>query len=504
MVPDGSAYGADIIAITFERIGHHLIVSDALSGVTDKAGIAAELGGRLGRVIGLGGTIDPGILEATSVVVAERFGLELTEFAAEIGDDDAIAAAVVAGIAWRNDTSITTDTHAIVIDALHRQEVCAAALTMLFRLAARPDHPLNVDYLHEFLTRLNVGARDSFIPGWFHDSHSTSGAVDRLIRWAREKPLDQVGEKTARLWVTALLWSTSATDRRVRDPATIAAARLLPGTPGSLPAFFERFTNVDDEWVVERACAVAYAALLANGSADDWIAAAELVSKNVFSVSSAVTPNAAVRDAARSILEAAADRGALPAGVTAAQFRPPYSSDWPIAWPTKADIDGYDTNDYPKLVFSTTDDDFFTYQLSPELRDRPGIDLDAAARWVVEEVIRLGYRPEWHASVRRVRPREVRHGPLQARLDRTHWQEVPVDCAQPTPRHRLRPRPEDPQLVGPAGATDPRPTNRHLSPGRPNRRGVRTRRPDPTRVGARVRLDAHPRQDRRGLDRRRH
>ncbi|TRW47426.1 ATP-binding protein [Georgenia yuyongxinii] len=397
VVPDGSAHGADIIAITFERIGHHLIVSDALSGVTHKAGIAAELDGRLGRVIGLGGTIDPGILEATSVVVAERYGLELAEFATEIRDDDAVAAAVVAGTAWRNDTSITSDTRAIVIDALHREDVCAATLTMLFRLAARPHHPLNADYLHEFLTSVNMGARDSFIPGWFHDSYGTSGAVDRLIRWAREKPLDQVGEETTRLWVTALLWTTSATDRRVREPATIAAARLLTRHPGLAAGLLERFTDVDDEWVVERACAVAYAALLGNGSADDWTTAAEIVWRKVFSVSSAVTPNGAVRDAARSILEAAADRDALPAGLTAAQFRPPYTSDWPIPWPTKGDIGKYDTNDYPKLVFSTSHDDFFTYQLSPELRDRPGIDLDAAARWVVEEVIRLGYRPEWHA-----------------------------------------------------------------------------------------------------------
>ena len=70
VVPDGSPYGTDIVAITFERIGHHLMVSGALAGVSDAADIAAELGGRLGRVIGVGATIDLGLLEATSVVVA--------------------------------------------------------------------------------------------------------------------------------------------------------------------------------------------------------------------------------------------------------------------------------------------------------------------------------------------------------------------------------------------------------------------------------------------------
>ena len=68
-IPDGTnPYGTDIVAITFERIGHHLIVSDALNGVTDADGVRAQLAGRLGRLLGLGGIIDVGILEAASVV----------------------------------------------------------------------------------------------------------------------------------------------------------------------------------------------------------------------------------------------------------------------------------------------------------------------------------------------------------------------------------------------------------------------------------------------------
>jgi hypothetical protein len=397
VIADGSPYGADIIAITFERIGHHLIVSDALAGVTDADGVRAELAGRLGHLIGLGATIDIGILEATSVVVAERLGLELTEFETEIGNDDALAAAVIAGIGWRSASSITNETGDIIVDALTREATFDAGLTMLFRLAARPNHPLNADFLRGFLNSLNMGARDQFLAGWLYSTHGTSGAVDRLIRWALEKPLDQVGEATTRLWVTALLWTTSATDRRVREPATVAAARLLSRHPGQAAGLLDRFTVVNDEWVVERALEVAYSALLANGTDADWSAAAEVVWTNFFSVPADLTPNAAVRDAARSILEAAADRGTLPAGVTAAQFRPPYNSHWPLDWPTKEDIQPYDNTDYPKLVQSTTDDDFYRYKLEYNLQDRPDIDVPAAARSVVAEVIRLGYRTERHA-----------------------------------------------------------------------------------------------------------
>ncbi|MAS53336.1 MAG: hypothetical protein CMJ44_01680 [Pimelobacter sp.] len=398
-IPEGTnPFGTDIVAITFERIGHHLIVSDAFIGVTDADGVRTQLAGRLGELLGLSGTIDVGILEATSVVLAERLGLEVTDFTLEIGDDDAIAAAVIAGVGWRATSSITETTGDIVVDALRRRATFDAALTMLFRLAARPSHPLNADFLHGFLNRLNMAARDQFLPGWLYLTHDTNGAVDRLIRWALEKPLDQVSGETTRLWVTALLWTTCATDRRVREPATIASARLLARHPNQAAGLLKRFSVVNDEWVLERALDVAYSALLANGTTDDWKAAAEVAWANFFATPADLTPNVAVRDAARCILEAAADRGALPAGVAATQFRPPYASHWPLAWPTEADIAPYDSTDYPKLVYSTTDDDFYRYKIEYDLKDRPGVDVPAAARWVVAEVIRLGYRPDWHES----------------------------------------------------------------------------------------------------------
>ncbi|MBV1859646.1 MAG: hypothetical protein KUG77_14630, partial [Nannocystaceae bacterium] len=299
VVSDGSSCGADVVAITFERIGHHLIVSDALSGATDADDVRAELGSRLGQLIGLGGTVDIGILEATSVVLADRLGLELTEFGAEIGDDDAVATAVIAGIGWRTAEFITEETGVIVTDALHRKTTFNGALTMLFRLASRTGHRLNADFLHGLLVKMSLGGRDEFLPAWLHRTHGTGGAVDRLIRWAREKPLERVGADTTRLWVTALLWMTSASDRRVREPATIGAARLLARHPDQAAGLLERFIVVNDEWVVERSLEVAYSALLRSGSTNDWRTAAGVVWNRIFSLPMDVTPNASVRDAAR-------------------------------------------------------------------------------------------------------------------------------------------------------------------------------------------------------------
>lgn len=76
---------------------------------------------------------------------------------------------------------------------------------MLFRLAARPGHPLNPDLLHEFLSRLTMATRDQFLTGWLHTSHGTSDAVDRLIRWGSKRPIDQVGAETTLVGYSAAM-----------------------------------------------------------------------------------------------------------------------------------------------------------------------------------------------------------------------------------------------------------------------------------------------------------
>ncbi len=204
-VPDGGPNGTDIVTITFERIGQHLIVSDALADVTGSNGVAAQLSGRLGRLIGLDATVDVGLLEAVSVVVAERFGLELTAFTAEIPDSVASDAAVIAGTAWRPLSSITPDTGDIIINALHHRETFDAGLTMLFRLSARPGHPLNADFLHTFLSGLTMAAPRS-IPrlvaaheSWHQRCSRSSDPLGKRqaarSSWRRDHTL--VGHRTA-------------------------------------------------------------------------------------------------------------------------------------------------------------------------------------------------------------------------------------------------------------------------------------------------------------------
>ena len=395
--PDTADSGT--VAVAFERLGQHLVIIEALDRLTSVQDVEEALrDGELRQLLGLDADPDRGLLEALSVAVAERLGIELTAFTQAFADipADVVLGALIAGLPWRAPASITDQTRAGVLQALGSEAVFSEALDMLFRLAVRPDHPLNADFLHELLSPHTMAERDSYLVAWLHQTHGSRGGVDRLISWGRHKDIRTVSRDTCRLWVTALLWCTGCSDRRVRDGATIAAARLLARHPGQAPAVLALFLGAGDDWITERACYTAYAALLHSGQADDWRAAADVAWQAVF----AGTPplNAAIRDEARSILEAAAARTTLPPDVDTSRVLPPYDSPWPIHWPEAHEIAAYDGPDYPRLVFSCTGDDFFTYQIGWAFRDLPGIEPEAAGRRIVQDVIGLGYEPALHAG----------------------------------------------------------------------------------------------------------
>ncbi|MFD7625016.1 hypothetical protein ACFV7Q_03025 [Streptomyces sp. NPDC059851] len=394
--PLNTADGGHVVVVAFERLGHHLVVSEALRDMTTPEAVGEALqSGSLRHLIGLDSEPDAGLLEALSVTVSHRFGIELTDFSDACGDTAALTA-VIAGLPWRSAATITNRTGACVIQALRSRAVVHDAMDMLFRLAPRPDHPLNSRFLHNVLSRAPMARRDVLLTPWLHETHKTNGAVDRLITWAQLKDIDAVGRQTCQLWVTALLWCTGCSDRRVRDSATLAAARLLTRHPDQASYVLNTFLAVDDEWVAERACYASYAALLRGGSSSDWAGSAEAVWNALFAAQPVV--NAALRDEARSIISGAADRGALPNLVELSRTEPPYETAWPIEWPGSDDVEAYNGTDYPKIHFSCIHDDFFTYQIKHAFRDFTDIEPDEAARYIVRAVIDLGYEPRLHAA----------------------------------------------------------------------------------------------------------
>ncbi|MFF2438850.1 hypothetical protein ACFVU4_32640 [Streptomyces sp. NPDC058107] len=379
------------VRMAFERLGQHLIVIEALADLVTYQSIGTALQeGALRELLGLDDAPDMGLLEALATALAHRDGYELTCFSDQI-DLDTARKAVVIGLPWRAGDSITEETKSILTDTLND----SATLDMLFRLAPNPDHPLNAEFLHQQLTGLPMGRRDALLIPFLEKSHRRLYGHNELRERARRGKLDDLGAATTRLWVTALLWCTGSTSRQVRDQATLGAARLLVRRPTLAPSILKAFLPVDDDWIVERACYVAYTALLRSGTREDWRAAAAELWEAFF----AGTPplSSALRDEGRSIIEAAAAREALPEGTDLQRARPPYASTWPIQWPSLEDVSKFDNHaKYPHLYGSCLDDDFHRYVITR--RRLSGIEPDAAGRRVLTDAIELGYSPTLHAD----------------------------------------------------------------------------------------------------------
>lgn len=390
----------DIVAVAFERLAQHLIVTARLDTVDDIATLKAALDcGSLRALLHGQGTPDLGILEALATEVPRRYGVELESVTAGDMDVALVRAATVNGLPWRHSTTITEETVSAVRAALRDHRSCADTLEVLFSLASRADHPLNADWTHRFLESQPMASRDAVMIPWLFEGRGTRGAFDRLVRWARHADLEPVSHETARVWTTILLWCTGCSDRRVRDAAIYGAARLLARHPLLVAPLIDRFAAVDDDWIIEGTLAATYGALLCCDDAEAaWHAAATIVWKAFFA--DAHPPaNALIRDHARNILEAAAYHGRLPIGADPHRFRPPFASPWPVVWPEEPSLAPY-TNSarYPKLVSSCVDDDFAIYQVKWMLGHRLGVDPLSAGRWIVHEVVALGYTPERFAD----------------------------------------------------------------------------------------------------------
>jgi hypothetical protein len=379
------------VRMAFERFGQHLIITEAIADQMDPQNLAMALErGSLRGLLGLDDSLDMGLLEALATALAHRDGYELTRFSDQVGLD-AARRAVVIGLPWRASSSITEETKSILVDTLGEP----ATLDMLFRLAPNPDHPLNADFLHQRLAALSLGRRDALlIPFLEHNAGRTRGHYE-LRENTRKDVLKTLGPETTRLWATALLWLTGSTSRAVRDGATLGAARLLVRHPEIAHKILRAFLPVDDDWIVERACYVVYTALLRDGKTEDWQAAASEVWHTFFAD---IPPmNAALRDEGRSIVEAAAARGALPKGADVQRARPPYDSTWPIQWPDAEEVIEYDNHsEYPRLYDSCLADDFYRYVIAA--RHLGGIDPGAAGRRVLKDAVELGYSPALHAA----------------------------------------------------------------------------------------------------------
>ena len=330
LVEDIGYSAEDVVYVAYERLAEHIaasfLVAEFMDGV-DPATVFAP-GGRLEYL----NTDRPhehlGLIEALCIQVPESTGFELARLAHKLMDSWLLGDAHLQSIVWRRIDAFSEDTLAVLDELISAEMLQSDPLDTFLTVSIVPDHPYNAHFLDRYLLAEAMADRDARWSIYLHDAWGTQGPVDRLIDWALDPTTPaRVTDSVLELAAIAFAWMLTTPNRFIRDRATKALVSLLSGRPDATMALLDRFTDVDDVYVVERVYAVAYGvAMRCHDPSDLGLLAAE-VYRRVFA---AGTPPAHIllRDYARGVVERALYLGCS-LEVDEGLIRPPYASTWP-------------------------------------------------------------------------------------------------------------------------------------------------------------------------------
>ena len=366
----------------------------------------------------------PSWIEALSVLVPERFGMELLDAAdwdLSLHRRKLWDSAFMKSIYVRCPLAVTKQTPNLLFDV--QVHDAYAILEVLLSVATQPQHQLNAYWLHERLKQMSMPCRDV---SWSLPTYYTldnNGPLGRLIRWASRSRRPKYPSEIVELAAIVLVWTFTSPNRVLRDHATKALSQLLSTHLSVLPTLISKFAGVNDPYVIERLAVACHGAVLCGGTAEPQavVCAAKELKRVVFADNQ--PPNLITRDAVRGIYEWCAHNGWIDEH-TYNEIRPPYSSAPPEEPPTEKQIKhDYDTQSqdngsrrrpYGQLMSSVfCTGDFGLYVIQPVMSKFTSHPLDKAIpsedprvtfnerwahRWVFQRVISLGWTPEYFAD----------------------------------------------------------------------------------------------------------
>ncbi len=415
-----------VVRFTYQQFSDYQVASillDPFDGDTESLRQALLPGGSLHQTV-LGAP--PSWIEALSVLVPERFGMELLDTAdwdlnpyrRKLWDS-----ALMKSIYVRRPLAVIKRTGELFVGAMEPDiDPQHTKLETLLLVSTQPQHLLNAYWLHERLKQMSMPYRDA---AWSLHTYNTlddGGPLDRLIRWASRSQRPNCPSEVVELAAIVLVWTFTSPNRVLRDHATKALSQLLSAHLSVLPTLISKFAGVNDPYVIERLAVTCHGAVLCGGTAERQIviSTAEELKRVVFADDQ--PPNLITRDAVRGIYEWCFHNGWVDEQARN-EARPPYSSNPPQEPPTEEDImrkyniQSQDDNPRPRPYVGLLNSifwigDFGLYIIQPAMKDFTSYPLDKdipkgglqpfdvkwARRWVFQRVISLGWTPEYFAD----------------------------------------------------------------------------------------------------------
>ena len=282
---------------------------------------------------------NPGILNCFAIEVVQTDGKEIFEIFD--GENLNVKEAFIESLKWRRDKAIKENVKGYINNCIWRDGyVCIKFVDTLILVGTRKDYAFNADKLTDFAFRMAMPDRDAyFIPIFNQILQDNECSINRLLDWGIEiKENGEISDETIRLAALTLSVFLISSNRLLRDKTTKTMINILKGHIDIIIDFINRFTEIDDSYVVERLYAVAFGCIVSEQDNNKIHALAKAVYQNIFAAE-VVYPNILVRDYALNIIDYTVYRlGKVDFDIK--KCEPPYNTLMPVI-PTDEEISGY-------------------------------------------------------------------------------------------------------------------------------------------------------------------
>ena len=328
----GASRGDDwIVYIGYEWFADYLIAKHLLNRYENANGLIAAFAQAETDSHAAAWTLWNAPLEALSILLPERFGVELPELLPDPDRRPYVMRAFLKGLTWRDPATIKQDCRKLVEELLSaaQHSDTVAVFDALLTCAIVPGHSLDSEFLDERLRRFAMPDRDAVWSKYLYLAYSRGGPLNRLLDWAEQHLASaaELDRGTADACTTVLAWCLTSSHRFVRDRATKGLVALLADDAELTCALVRRFDDVDDPYVRERVMAAAYGVAMRSTDAQALTPLADMVYRLIFA-NGEPPVHILLRDYARGIIERALHLGAQLVAVERL-YEPPYRSAWP-------------------------------------------------------------------------------------------------------------------------------------------------------------------------------
>lgn len=259
--------------------------------------------------------LNSGLLDAFSIVIPERFGVELYEIFKANSEyaKRNIFESFLSSLVWRKHDTVKPESWEYVRKNLDREDYVLQFFNTILLLAGHSKNFYNGDFIHNLLKDKDIGHRDYLwsirvADLWAWDKKNS---VQRIIDWSwSEEEKSHISDDSLLLLGKVLGWLFTNPNRYIRDKATKAFASLFIDRLHLLKILVENFRAVNDPYVIERVLAGCYGAIIHSSYAQESIDFAQYIYDCFFKARKPPL-NILTRDFGKCIIEYVQSKGGI-------------------------------------------------------------------------------------------------------------------------------------------------------------------------------------------------